>query len=248
VSRALERGDVFFAFRPRVDHEDPASIDDVQRLYMILSPDELPTWRRLVIGKKRLPDASTHERSWAFVDRVGRRASEIERELEGSTYSTRTRGERHQPPARPVGEGRYAIVEHGDHAHLAYALELPRSAGAPQRALRIAPTGSYIVSVANPKKPVPPGMVVTSGRVVEYPEALDAKFRGRRFAELEPAFLDHEGCEIVLIGVRGDAEHDLGIELDVADESAESAQIFRELGMKRDEAHPVSPLLEGAWE
>ncbi len=33
---------------------------------------------------------------------------------------THTRGEREPSPARPAGVGVYAIVDHGDHTHLAY--------------------------------------------------------------------------------------------------------------------------------
>lgn len=41
-----------------------------------------------------------------------------------------------QPETRPAGEARYAIVDHGDHSHLAYALELPHAPRVPLEPLQ----------------------------------------------------------------------------------------------------------------
>src|SRR6188472_2055970 len=48
--------------------------------------------------------------------------------------------------ARPVGEGKYAIVKHQNHAELAYILEMPKEPGEAQRELGIEKEASYIVS------------------------------------------------------------------------------------------------------
>ena len=57
--------------------------------------------------------------------------------------------------ARPVGEGKYAIIRHHqNHTELAYILELPKEPGEAQIELGIEKEASYIVSVINPKKPV----------------------------------------------------------------------------------------------
>jgi hypothetical protein len=178
VSRVLERGDVLFAYRPRVDCEAPRSIDDVQRLYIVLGADGSDRWRRVAIGRKRLPGVAEHETHWAFVDRVGRRATVV-RDLEGHAYATKTRGERWQPAARPAAEGRYAIAEHSDHVHLAYAIELPVSPGPAQRDLGIERQASYIVTVANPLRPFPPPPGVRAGtpgslRALVLPDELGA--------------------------------------------------------------------------
>jgi hypothetical protein len=45
------------------------SVDDVQRLYLLLEPHQPPGGKRrmLVVAKKRLPDTKRHERFFAFV-------------------------------------------------------------------------------------------------------------------------------------------------------------------------------------
>jgi hypothetical protein len=45
------------------------SVDDVQRLYLLLEPHQPPggKCRMLVVAKKRLPDTKRHERFFAFV-------------------------------------------------------------------------------------------------------------------------------------------------------------------------------------
>ena len=60
--------------------------------------------------------------------------------------------------ARPVGEGKYAIVKHQNHAELAYILEMPKEPGEAQKELGIEKEASYIISVINPKKPAPTGL------------------------------------------------------------------------------------------
>jgi hypothetical protein len=136
MSTELERGDIFFFYRPRVGRDEVRSLEDVQRFFMVLHPQGSSHVREIVVGTKRLPDVERHEREWAFVARVSR-GVDFREELERRTYQTKTRGERVQAPARPAGEGRYAIVDHGDHSHLAYGLELPHDPGEAQRTLRI---------------------------------------------------------------------------------------------------------------
>ena len=69
--RILEQGDVFFFYRPRVDRNRMRGLEDVQRFYLVLRPARRrPRIRVLTIGRKRLPDIGSHERSWGFVDLV----------------------------------------------------------------------------------------------------------------------------------------------------------------------------------
>jgi hypothetical protein len=120
MSEVLERGLIYFLYRPRVDHEEVRGLDDVQRFHLVLRPRDRPVWRMLQVGRKRLPAvAPGHERFWAFIDKVARSPGELESELAGQTYQTKTRGQRVQPPARPAGEGCYLLVGHGAHTHLA---------------------------------------------------------------------------------------------------------------------------------
>ena len=111
MTAELERGNIYFFYRPRVDLENVRSLDDVQRLLFVLHVDGTHRLRELIIGTKHLPDPDSHERAWAFVAQVTDRAEDLRAELRQRTYETKTRGERRQPPARPAGEGRYVIAE-----------------------------------------------------------------------------------------------------------------------------------------
>jgi hypothetical protein len=53
MANVLERGNIYFAYRPRV--EEDAALEDIQRFFMILSPYDSQQYRLLVVGRKRLP-------------------------------------------------------------------------------------------------------------------------------------------------------------------------------------------------
>jgi hypothetical protein len=245
MSKILEKGEVFFFYRPKVSAGEVAGIDDVQRFFCFLKPDRRRWFRNVIVGRKRLPDPEEHEREWAFVYEVTDNPAELREEIEEKEYETKTRGVRRQPQARPVGEGRYAVVNHDGHTHLAYVLELPREPGEAQRTFNIREEASFIVAVRNPEAPARPGVGLPDRRRADLPGDLASRFEGRRFIALEPPdFLDHEGVELVLIGAAEDAEEELGIDLDIEHESIEDAAIFRRLRLKPDEV-PVEPLAEG---
>lgn len=244
----LEQGDIYMAFRPTVDTHDPESLEDVQRFHIILAARDPRRYRLLVVGRKRLPEPEEHGRArqWAFVEAVSDQADDIERLLDEEHYQTKTRGERTRPAARPVAEGVYRILRHGNHTHLVYALELPERPGEVQDELNIEDEASYIVTVKNPDAPSPRRAGLGS-RKASFPDALKERFGGRRFCDLDPPdFLDHEGAEFVLISAAEDVKAELGIELDTDDEDARSADIFRDLRMERDQ-HPTEPLFQGIW-
>lgn len=246
----LERGDIYFAYRPRIDAAAARAFADVQRLYMILSPYGRRVHRLIIIGEKRLPALTGNgdRKTWGFIDKVAARAEDVEDELDPRTYPTQTRGERHVAPARPAGEGVYALVRHGEHTHLAYALELPATSGEVQQALNIAGEASYIIVVKNPEAPSPEGVGLDETRRARLPKALVARFRGRRFIPVDPPhFLDHEGVEIVLVGARTNVAEELGVDLEPSHETAATAEIFRELKLEQS-IHPLAPLFQGKWE
>ena len=250
AAHVLERGDIYFAYRPRVGLEVAKRFEDVARFYMILSRHGKRSYRLIIIGEKRLPAVSGGDRkSWGFVEKVATRAEDVEDELDPEQYQTKTRGERHVPAARPAGEGIYALVRHGgEHTHLAYALELPARPGEVQRALNIVNEGSYIVSVKNPEASSPPGMGLDETRRATFPKHLQERFRGRRFIPVDPPeFLDHEGAEILLVGARQDVYAELGMKLDPEKETETTAEIFRDLKLERS-MHPLTPLFKGKWE
>jgi hypothetical protein len=248
MSRILERGDAFCFYRPRVETEEVHTLDDVQRFFFVMRPDGKRIFRRVVIGRKRFPEVASRERDWAFVAQVAERPDELHEEIEPATYETKTRGERYQPPARPAGELRYALVDHDGHTHFAYVLELPREPGPAQRLFNIAAEASYVVAVRNPEAPSPPWAGLDPRQRAELPPELGGRFDSRRFVPLNPPeFLDHEGVEIVLIGASHEADEELGIEFDAEAERLEDADIFRELRLDRRKV-PVEPLERGELE
>jgi hypothetical protein len=246
----LEQGNIYFFYRPRVEEQAVQGFDDVQRMYMVLSPHGKRSYRLIIIGEKRLPVVTREgdRKSWGFVEKVASQAEEVEDELDPKTYSTKTRGERNLPPARPAGEGVYVIVRHNDHTHLAYALELPDKPGDVQQALNILEEGSYIISVKNPEASSPPGTGLDESRRARFPRDLQERFRGRRFIPVDPPdFLDHEGAEILLIGASQDVFEELSLQLNREHETEATAEIFNDLRMEKA-LHPITPLFKGKWE
>ena len=249
MANVLERGNIYFTYRPRVEHATAGGLEDVQRFFVVLSPHGERRYRLIVIGRKQLPEIESHrDRSWAFVQKVSRRPEDIEDDLDAATYRTKTRGDRHLPPARPAGEGVYALVRHDDHTHLVFALELPQRQGQVQRELNIPEEGSYIIAIKNPEQPAPPGVGLTEDEQAELPERLQRRFERRRFVPVDPpSFLDHEGAELVFIGAGDDPSNELGVPLDPQPETIDTAEIFRDLRLERSR-HPLRPLFEGKWE
>lgn len=244
MSTELEHGDIFFFYRPRVEVNEVRSPEDVQRLFIVLRPDGRSRLREIIVGPKRLPDPERHERVWAFVARVSDKAENLQEELRQRRYETKTRGERRQPEARPAGEGRYAIVDHDGHGHLAYVLELPQQLGEAQRVFGIEREASYIGAVRNPDAPAPPDMG-SPGSAPELPDHLRSRFRDRRFAQLDtPEWLDHERVELVVIGAASDPQGELGIELDAEEERIHDADLLQKLRIQHGEL-PLEPLRGG---
>jgi hypothetical protein len=216
MSHVLERGGILFFYRPRVDVEEVDALEDVQRFFIVLRPAGTGSFRRVVVGRKRLPDPEGHERVWGLVVEVGDDPDRLREELE-----------------RPAGAGRYSIVDHDGHTHLAYVLELPREPGEVQRALHIEAEASYVVALKNPQ-----AEPRTRG---EFPDDLIRRFGRRRFIPVSPpSLLDYEGIELVLIGAARDPEAELGIDLDAEQERLETDDILRDLRVRE-------PLEEGTW-
>src|SRR4051794_20389546 len=87
----LERGDLFFFYRPDVDETSPGGLVDVRRFHLVLRPEGNETLRLITIGRKKLPEATDEGRShWSFVDRVFRSPEELKEALSGATYETET--------------------------------------------------------------------------------------------------------------------------------------------------------------
>jgi hypothetical protein len=244
--KIVEEGDIYFLYRPRVEETEVEGLRDIQRFFVVMKPRGDAPFRVMVLGRKHLPEAERHERIWGFVDAVTKSGGAIEAEFKARRYSTKTRGERVLPAVRPVGEGVYALIARDRNLHLTYELELPQRPGEVQEALNIEPQGAYILSIKNPERPPPPGAGLSAGEEANYPDALQRQFDGRRFATTDPRLLDYEGAEFVLVGARTNPERAYDIDLEAEHETAETADIFRQLRMSRDE-HPLEPRLKAEW-
>jgi hypothetical protein len=242
----VEQGDIYFAYRPRVEEHDATGLGDIQRFYMVMRPQGRARFRVAVLGRKRLPEAEDHERIWGFIESVKDQGSAVESEFREHHYSTETRGERTLPAVRPAGEGVYSLIRRGRNLHLTYELELPRQPGEVQDELNIEQQAAYILSIKNPETESPPSAGLPEREEAHYPKSLEQEFRGRRFASEDPRLLDYEGAEFVIVGARTDPERAYGIDIPAEHETVYDADIFRQLKMSQRD-HPIEPLIRGEW-
>jgi len=210
-NRFLEKGLIYFFYRPKVGVEEVHDLEHVQRLYLVLIPKETVKvedlehrkHRVMVITRKKMPDVHLHARYWGFVEETSDEMKELRSDLGAVTYTTKTRGERRVEAARPAGRGFYGVITHRNHTHLAYVLELPEKIGEVQEAFNIQKEGSYIITVKNPEVRGPMGLLPREKEPL--PDHLLHHFQGRKFVPLDPpSFLDYKGTEVIIIGASDD--------------------------------------------
>lgn len=261
----LEYGDIYFFYRPKVGSQEIKSIDDVRRFFMVTAPEETTTntnrsdekektrsnyYRLFVIGKKSLPEirkseARSSERFWARVGGIFERPEDLTKELLSDEF-------RKGDLARPVGEGKYAIVKHQDHSELAYILELPKEPGEAQKELGIEKEASYIVTVINPIKPVPQGYP-SADQSPQYPESVQQEFNENEdFVPLtrNMELINYQNAQVILIGAREGKDvikKEIGIDIAEEPETNKSPDIFSKLKVRKEQI-PVRPLMEGKLE
>jgi hypothetical protein len=162
-------------------------------------------------------------------------------------YQTETKGTRRMGAAMPAGEGKYSIVKHDNHTELAYVLELPEVPGPTQKEFEIKKEASYIISVKNPDKQVR-GFAAFEKRKPQYPASIKEKFGDRRWINVEDAeIMNYENAQVLLIGVRKkDVQEELGIDLNEERETADTAELFKELQIRKEQV-PLKPLLRGEF-
>jgi len=258
----LEKGLIYFFYRPRVCETEVKSLVDVNRMYVLLSPkqtihpsDAAKVHRLLLIGRKKLPEPSPRHRFWALVEKTSENIADIHDFLGKETYDTQTRGERTIEAERPVGEGFYGILTHHGHTHLCYVLEQPQDPGDAQKTFNIVKEGSYIINVKNPKNV--DQRYPQSEKDVEMPSELIDIFRDRRWAPTNPpALLNYEGVQVVMIGASDDLVDEFGAKgrelekdeaADVKQAPLEPRRLFQELKITPAERKeiPTEPLMEG---
>jgi hypothetical protein len=252
-SKIVEQGDIFFFYRPRVGTKEVSHVADVQRFYMVIAPEENDSkYRLFILGRKQLPEivegkSTSEERNWALNTLTTDNPEDIRKELLAAEYETETKGKRRVAAAVPAGEGKYSIVKHDNHTELAYVLELPEVPGPTQKEFEIMKEASYIISVKNPDTQIP-GFKAFEKRKPQYPESIQKEFGERRWINVEdPNLLNYENTQLLLIGARKKGvEEELGIDLNEEKETANTAELFKELKIRKDQL-PLKPLLKGEF-
>ncbi|KAF4624743.1 hypothetical protein G7Y89_g13427 [Cudoniella acicularis] len=208
-SSILEKGIIYFFFRGRVGIEDPQSLEDVARSYIVLRPlpigakiGEGPMQddgraRLLALPKKMLPK-SRRDRFLTFVEKSGVSIKDIREQFASSEYATKTSGTSNTPAATPSAEGIYAIISTGRESHLAYHVTIPKEIGEVQKELGINKKGSFVVSAKNPEASGPANS--TLGNPAKYLEEIQKKFCGLRWMPLIPELLEYEATQFLVIG------------------------------------------------
>jgi hypothetical protein len=256
-SEVIEQGDIFFFYRPKVDAEEVENIKDVQRFYMVTSTKEKKKqkdiYRLFLIGQKQLPEivegkSTSEEKNWALNTLTTFNPNDILNEFSPAEYTTETRGRRRLAAAVPAGEGNYVIVKHDNHTELAYILELPETPGPTQREFEIKKEASYIISVKNPEIKIPGFSTFSSDKKPEYPKHLKERFGDRRWINVQDSeLLNYENTQVLLIGAKKkDVEVELGIDIEEQKETDRSADLFKELKLRKEQI-PLKPLLKGKF-
>ncbi|MDR4510755.1 MAG: hypothetical protein MRJ93_03510 [Nitrososphaeraceae archaeon] len=256
--RFIERGDIFFFYRPKIDKKRVTKLDDVQRFYMITVPDNNKKkdndYRLFMLGTKKMPEiikgkTSADERNWALNLLTTSSKEEIDNEIfRPIEYQTKTRGKRRINSAQPVGEGKYCIIKHDGHTEFVYVLEIPETPGPIQAEFEINKEASYIISVKNPEISIPGYEIFKHDKKPRYPKYIIDKFGKKRWINIDdPRLLDYVNTQLLLIGARKDnVREELDIEIDEEKETKNSADIFKELNVKKDEI-PLQSFFKGKF-
>jgi hypothetical protein len=272
--KTLEQGDIFFFYRPKVSSKEIKSIDDVRRFYMVLCPEDeqkiidntnndtnikkKKLYRLFIIGKKSLPEirkteARSSERFWAQVGGIFYDSKKLGEDLTSEEF-------RKGDVARPVGEGKYAIIEHQNHTELAFILEMPQEIGEAQKELGIQKEATYIITVINPNKPVPEGYSTAEAERPKYPKDIENYLNNiqDKFISLSQNLnlINYQNAQVVLIGARAGKDiikQEIGLDIETEDEREDkenislSADIFTKLKIRKEQV-PIKPIIEGKFQ
>ncbi|GAA6014128.1 hypothetical protein JCM11491_004114 [Sporobolomyces phaffii] len=271
----LETGHVYFLYRPKVEVDEPHSLDDVSKFHLLLVPHHSKLHRLIAIGKKALPDHDQSSRPlWGEVLNVGEDMSSLKKNLSSYTYETKTLGTRHQPGARVAASGVYILHAAENYpkdssnasavwnTHFAYRVAVPHEMGEVQEALHIHPQGVFALQVKNPESPStnPAAPTQDASKHPRFPESLQSLFTTKFIPADPPALLDYPGAELLLLpskhkvgqDIGNDAENELNdeareLERDIAgqENGNEVQQALKEMGL---DGLIEGKALEGHWE
>ncbi|KAI5296211.1 hypothetical protein KEM52_005154 [Ascosphaera acerosa] len=218
----VEKGLIYFFFRGRVNIEEPESLDDVSRSFIVFRSvpldstlagsgvlsGEAKTCRLVMLPKKVFPTRAK-QRYMAFVEKANVDVQTIRDSFVASTYETKTRGERTTPAATPYAEGVYAFTHSKNTSHLAYVLTIPSHVDEIQRDFGLADKGSFVVASKNPKYPGPSFAQLPAEP--DYPQEILDSMNDYRWVPLLPEHINYANAQIVIIGEAEDTFSSAGL-------------------------------------
>ncbi len=243
----LERGDIFFFYRPAHAGPTPGSLLDVNRFHIVLRPEGGERLRYLTVGKKRLPARR------AGPPQLGIRGRRV-RGPGGAARRAAGRGRRsghqprRQPARRPCRPARAStrLVRRGRNTRARLCARAPRAARRSPARVQHRPPRPSDRDHQEPRVPSPEGIGLDEERKAPSPRnSRSASAPASGSAPTRPPFLDHEGAEFLLIAGDDPAE-DLGVDLAPESEDESTADVFRELHLEPSD-RTIKPLFEGTW-
>jgi hypothetical protein len=129
---------------------------------------------------------------------------------------------------------------------------MPKEPRKAQEELGIKKEASYIISMINPKVPVPEGYPSTE-HPPQYPESILVGLESKEnFIPLsnDIRLIDYPNAQVILIGAREGKDvpmKEIGIDIKQEEETEQTADIFGKLQIERKRT-PVRPLVEGKFE
>lgn len=204
-TKIIEKGDLYFFYRTKMDVDTPENLDDIARLHLLLIPEDKSKGRMFVVGKKRLPEIlkgkpGSETREWMMNVEVAK-PGKLGEALGPIGYDTKTRGKRHEKGAVPAAEAGYVIFSRDSHTELAYQLKRPERRGKAQKELGILREASFVISAKNSDMKTP-GF---PDEKPDYPKKLKKLFAEERWIDVsDPKLLDYENAQFLLIGARDD--------------------------------------------
>lgn len=194
----LQKGSIFFLCRPKVQHEEVHSLDDVQHFFIVLKPEDVEHFIFIIIGRKKLPEVQSY---FGFVEKIAKNMDQVRDFIAKEHYTTLTKGERDVQASLCIGRGKYLLINHEQHTHLVYALSKPLKLSPVQKEFHLKKHGDFLITVKSPTQPSPPGVGLSSRQKAQYPNRLQSLLGDYRFIPLNPTeFLDYEGTELLFIG------------------------------------------------
>lgn len=180
--KVLEKGDIFFFYRHRVNDARAHGIHDVARSFIVLRPASSQTvsvaknsstgfgatFRLLVVPKKVLPTFGGMK-EMGFVEKAQITLKELQDTfIAGFDYETQSYGTRTMPEAKLYAKGVYTITLAHRGSYLDYILTEPKKPGPVQDDFGLHERGSWLVQSKNPKVLSPPSVSLSDSP--DYPE------------------------------------------------------------------------------